>query len=63
ADRLFYEDDGSVRYVEGRDFLYADDDHLSQAGADAARALFADALAEAHRAAQSARDATHTRGD
>jgi SGNH domain (fused to AT3 domains) len=32
-DRAFYADDGSVRYVSGRSFLYADDDHLSEAGA------------------------------
>ncbi len=33
-DALFYEPDGSVRWKEGDSFLYADADHLSQAGAE-----------------------------
>lgn len=51
ADLPFYRDDGSVRYAEGRDFYYADDDHLTDEGADVVRTLFAKAIAEAHRAA------------
>jgi hypothetical protein len=33
----FYNSDGSVRYAIGRSFLYADDDHLSDAGAEFVR--------------------------
>ena len=51
ADLPFYREDGSVRYAEGRDFYYADDDHLTDEGADVVRTLFAKAIAEAHRAA------------
>jgi hypothetical protein len=36
--RLYAGADGAVRYVEGRRFLYVDDDHLSDAGAELARA-------------------------
>jgi hypothetical protein len=31
-DSSFYLDDGSIRYLNGRKFLYADDDHLSDDG-------------------------------
>ncbi|MDO8543500.1 MAG: acyltransferase family protein [Opitutaceae bacterium] len=48
VDRLFYERDGSIRYAEGRDFYYADDDHLSELGADRTRPLFTEAILEAH---------------
>ncbi len=52
ADRLFYGDEpGTVRYAEGRTFYYADSDHLSDMGAEAARSLFQTALAEAHASA------------
>ena len=37
ADLPFYLNDGSVRYSSGRSFLYADDDHLSEAGAELLR--------------------------
>ena len=37
----FYLGDGHVRYAEGRRFLYADDDHLTDAGADEVRGLLA----------------------
>ncbi len=47
ADRLFYNKDGSVRYSAGRDFFYADDDHLTEAGAAQVRAPLAAALASA----------------
>lgn len=43
-DRPFLEADGTVRYRDGRRFLYADDDHLSQAGADELRGIFREAL-------------------
>lgn len=46
-DLAFYQPDGSVRYADGRDFLYADDDHLSQAGANRVRSLFETAIIEA----------------
>jgi len=52
ADLPFLREDGSVRYAEGRDFYYADDDHLAQAGAELVRDLFVRELREAHRAAQ-----------
>jgi lysophospholipase L1-like esterase len=29
----FYQEDGSVRYAEGRRFFYTDDDHLNDTGA------------------------------
>jgi hypothetical protein len=32
-DKFLYNVDGSVRYFDGRKFFYADDDHLSEAGA------------------------------
>lgn len=48
ADRLFYGEHDSVRYAEGRAFYYADDDHLSDRGAEVARTLFRTALTEAH---------------
>lgn len=51
ADLPFVREDGSVRYADGREFYYADDDHLAQAGAERVRDLFAEALREAHRAA------------
>lgn len=50
ADRLFYESDGSIRYALGREYFYVDNDHLSEAGAGQARALFAEAIAVAHAA-------------
>ena len=31
-DRMFYTNEGSIRYLNGRKFLYADDDHLSDDG-------------------------------
>lgn len=46
-DLLFYNPDGSIRYAEGRTFFYADDDHLSDAGADQARPLFEKAILDA----------------
>jgi peptidoglycan/LPS O-acetylase OafA/YrhL len=36
----FYDPDGAVRYVDGRKFLYIDDNHLSDDGAEMARGLF-----------------------
>jgi hypothetical protein len=50
-DRLFYRPDGSVRYAEGRNFFYADDDHLAEAGSELARPIFAPAIAEARASA------------
>lgn len=43
-DGLFYKGDGSVRYADGRRFLYADDDHLSESGVEVARGLITDAI-------------------
>lgn len=48
ADRLFYDKaHGSARYADGRTFYYADDDHLSDQGAELARPLFQHAISEA----------------
>ncbi len=47
-DLLFYRPNGSVRYAEGRDFFYADDDHLSELGSEQARAIFTQAISEVH---------------
>ena len=48
VDRLFYENDGSVRYSSGRNFLYINADHLSDAGSETARGLFESAITEAY---------------
>ena len=37
VDQPFYNEDGSIRFADGRRFLYADDDHLSDAGASLVR--------------------------
>jgi peptidoglycan/LPS O-acetylase OafA/YrhL len=39
AQAPFYHPDGSVRYAEGRQFFYADDDHLTDVGAEQVRPL------------------------
>lgn len=39
VDSQFYMEDGSVRFSSGRSFFYADDNHLSQAGAEQLRPL------------------------
>jgi peptidoglycan/LPS O-acetylase OafA/YrhL len=52
ADQPFYLPDGSVRYVDGRRFLYADDDHVSDAGSDEARPVFRAAIIDAVRASR-----------
>lgn len=44
ADRPFYQPDGSMRYVDGRRFLYADDNHLSDAGSEEVRGMLRDAI-------------------
>lgn len=50
ADLPFYREDGSIRWASGRSFFYADDDHLTDAGAEVVRRLFRSAIAEAHSA-------------
>jgi hypothetical protein len=50
ADSLYYQSDHTVRYFEGRKFLYADADHLTDAGADSAHDLVFRAIANATRA-------------
>jgi len=50
ADLPLYREDGSIRWASGRSFFYADDDHLTDAGAEVDRALFRSAIAEAHSA-------------
>jgi hypothetical protein len=43
-DPLFYKEDGSIQYSSGRSFFYADDNHLSEAGAEQLRPIFTRAL-------------------
>ncbi|MBK8598364.1 MAG: acyltransferase family protein [Holophagales bacterium] len=45
VDDAFCLPDGTVRYAEGRKFFYADDDHLSQAGAEVVESRLAAAIA------------------
>jgi len=47
ADLPFYREDGSIRWASGRSFFYADDDHLTDVGAEQNRALFTSAIIEA----------------
>lgn len=49
ADRPFYLADGTIRYADGRRFLYADNNHLSEAGANIVRDQFRIAIAGAAR--------------
>lgn len=44
VDRDFSRPDGSIRYAEGRQFFYADDNHLSDAGAELVKGLFRGAI-------------------
>jgi peptidoglycan/LPS O-acetylase OafA/YrhL len=50
VDSLYYQSDHTVRYYDGRNFLYADADHLTDAGADSAHDLVFRAIANATRA-------------
>ncbi|HRH95018.1 MAG TPA: acyltransferase family protein [Prosthecobacter sp.] len=47
VDNLFDRQDGTVRYADGRRFFYANVDHLTDAGAEETRGLFADAISGA----------------
>jgi hypothetical protein len=47
ADLLFSNPDGSIKYTEGRKFLYADDNHLSDDGSEMTRPLIEGAIKEA----------------
>jgi peptidoglycan/LPS O-acetylase OafA/YrhL len=47
VDQPFYTDNGSVRYASGRTFFYADDNHLSDAGAEQLREVCTRAIAAA----------------
>ena len=44
VDPLFYRANGTVSYSSGRSFLYADDNHLSDAGAEITRDIFTQAI-------------------
>ena len=46
-DLVFYRPDGSVLWSSGRTVYYADDDHLSDAGAELVRNVFRNAIADA----------------
>jgi hypothetical protein len=54
VEQLFSLADGGVRYSDGRNFLYADDNHLSDAGAELARGIFTRAIAGATNARKEA---------
>ena len=43
-DHAFLQPDGAIRWRHGRTVYYADDDHLSQAGAELVRGIFQDAI-------------------
>ena len=47
VEQPFYRADGSVRYSDGRKFLYADDNHLSDTGAELVRGICTRAIAAA----------------
>jgi peptidoglycan/LPS O-acetylase OafA/YrhL len=47
VDPPFYASDGSVRFSAGRSFFYADEDHLTSAGAEVVREICTTALMEA----------------
>jgi peptidoglycan/LPS O-acetylase OafA/YrhL len=47
VDQPFYTESGSVRYSSGRTFFYADDNHLSDAGAEQLRDICTRAIAAA----------------
>jgi peptidoglycan/LPS O-acetylase OafA/YrhL len=47
TDLLFYGEDGTIKYTEGRKFLYADDNHLSDDGSELTRPLIERAINEA----------------
>jgi len=43
-DALFYNQNGSIRYADGKNFFYMDDDHLTDAGAWVTAPLFEEVL-------------------
>ena len=47
VDEPFYNEDGSIRFADGRRFLYADDDHLTDAGVERVRETWRRAIAAA----------------
>lgn len=56
-DLEFYHADGSIRYAEGRKFYYMDEDHLSDAGAERVKGLFAELLTGLSGASRGLREA------
>ena len=52
ADLPFYTADGFIRYAEGRNFFYADNNHLSDVGSNVVRPLFQQAIAGVEQAGQ-----------
>jgi hypothetical protein len=46
AAKIFIKPDGSIRYAEGKSFLYSDSTHLSIAGAELVRPLFEKTIRE-----------------
>ncbi|MBK9964021.1 MAG: hypothetical protein IPP07_03600 [Holophagales bacterium] len=63
VDDAFCLPDGTVRYAEGRKFFYADDDHLSQAGAEVVESRLAAAIARGCRTKVERRPAPHPRSN
>lgn len=59
VDQPFYFEDGSIRFAEGRKFYYADDDHLTDAGAELLRELCRQAIVNAIRGGVQQFDARH----
>jgi peptidoglycan/LPS O-acetylase OafA/YrhL len=55
-DKLFLQKDGSIKWSDGRSFFYADEDHLTESGADVARPLLERAIADATSLATRIRD-------
>jgi len=58
-DSYFYDVDNSIRYSTGRDFYYADDDHLTDVGSEVVRGLFEKEIDEAHSGGRTDGGKTH----
>ena len=56
ADLPFLLENGTIRWASGRSFFYADEDHLTDVGAEVVRPLFESAISEAHTASIRAHD-------
>lgn len=52
TDLPFYKEDGSIRYFEGREFFYADANHLTDVGAEQGRDIIRKAIFDAVKQAE-----------